>query len=584
MARVSRKAAMEETGKNSLTVIPERVYHAAAYVRLSVEDNRRIDNRESMAMQQYMLVKFIEGRPDMRLQGVYCDNGQTGTDFERPGFEHMMDKVRDRAIDCIVVKDLSRFGRNYVETGYYLEKIFPCLGVRFVAVNDSYDTLKDGNGNEMVLSLKNLVNDLYAKDISQKVRSSLNTKRINGEYIGSVFPYGYRKSPEDKHKLVIDPDAASVVRSIFRWRADGMGVVQIVRRLNEEEIPGPALYFYQKGYTSREPSEAGRLWKAPGVYRMLGNPVYAGHMAQGKTQKSLSEGISKMDVPRNEWIIVKNTHPPVIDQETFDRVQELMEKSRCLSHAIRGKHGTAENIFKGLLVCSDCGGKMVRHKNISAKGSARYTFVCSVYEQNRGKKGCTKKYVKERDIQEAVLQSLGLQMEVAPNRERLQTQGGTFWQRKDLEDKINSVQQQIKRNAALRSTLYEALCDGTLTKAEYLSMKAEYHRKAQELENELTGLREEEQDDRNRLPSREEWLASLNGYFASIEGETDTSNECRIEKTITRKMALELIRSIHVTGYNEIEIVWNFRDEFARIAEMAVQAEGCGTGIRKGAH
>ena len=175
MARVSRKAAIAETGKKCLTVIPERVYNVAAYVRLSVEDNRRTGDKESIAMQQYMLEKYIEGQPDMRLQGVYCDNGETGTDFSRPGFEHMMDRVRDREIDCIVVKDLSRFGRNYVEAGYYLEKIFPYLGVRFIAVNDHYDTLKDKNGNEMILSLKNLVNDLYAKDISQKVCSSLNT-------------------------------------------------------------------------------------------------------------------------------------------------------------------------------------------------------------------------------------------------------------------------------------------------------------------------------------------------------------------------------------------------------------------------
>ena len=568
MARVSRKAAMVETGKNSLAVIPERVYHAAAYVRLSVEDNRRINGKESIAMQQYMLEKYIEGQPDMRLQGVYCDNGETGTDFDRPGFGQMMDKVRDREIDCIVVKDLSRFGRNYVETGYYLEKIFPCLGVRFVAVNDSYDTLRDENRNDMVLSLKNLVNDLYAKDISQKVRSSLNTKRKNGEYIGSVSPYGYRKSLEDKHKLVIDPDAASVVCSIFRWRADGEKVVQIVRKLNEKGIPSPALYYYQKGYTSREPSESGRLWKAPGIHRMLENPVYAGHMAQGKTKKTLSEGIPKMDVPHDEWVIVKNRHPPIIDQETFDRVQKLMEECRSRSLAIKGKHETAENIFKGLLVCSDCGRKMVRHKNVSTKGPARYTFICSIYEQNRGKRGCTKKYVKEQDIKEAVLQSLRLQIEMALDIEkllqRMQKQCGTSQHRKQLEDKICSVQQKIKRSTALRSTLYESLCDGTLTKAEYLSLKEEYDQKAQEFEKEQAGLQKEEQDYKSIFSSWERWLASLKQYQG--------------EKTITRKMALELIQSIRVSGYNELEIVWSFRDEFYRIAEMAVHAESCGKG------
>lgn len=154
MARVSRKAALEEHGINCLAAATEKVYHAAAYVRLSVEDNGRAGDKESIATQQYMLEKYIELQPDMKLLAVYCDNGETGTDFARPGFEQMMERVRNREIDCIVVKDLSRFGRNYVEAGYYLEKIFPYLGVRFVAVNDGYDTLRDGDGNEMVLSLK----------------------------------------------------------------------------------------------------------------------------------------------------------------------------------------------------------------------------------------------------------------------------------------------------------------------------------------------------------------------------------------------------------------------------------------------
>ena len=165
MARTSRKAAVIETEP----ALPEKVYHAAIYVRLSVEDNKRTGDGESIAMQQYMLEKYVAQQPDMMLYGVYSDNGESGTGFARPGFEHMMDGVRKREIDCIIVKDLSRFGRNYVETGYYLEKIFPYLGVRFVAVNDHYDTENEKEGNELVISLKNLVNDLYAKDISQKI-------------------------------------------------------------------------------------------------------------------------------------------------------------------------------------------------------------------------------------------------------------------------------------------------------------------------------------------------------------------------------------------------------------------------------
>ena len=194
MARVSRKAAIAEQG-TPITSTPERIYSTAVYARLSVEDSKKADDRESIALQRYMLEKYVEAQADMRLCGVFCDNGETGTNFDRPEFERLMDGVRKRMIDCIVVKDLSRFGRNYIETGYYLEKIFPCLGVRFVAVNDGYDSIKDKDGNDLVVSLKNLVNDLYAKDISQKINTAFKTLRKNGEFLGSVPPYGYLRSP-----------------------------------------------------------------------------------------------------------------------------------------------------------------------------------------------------------------------------------------------------------------------------------------------------------------------------------------------------------------------------------------------------
>lgn len=555
MARVSRKVAMAEEGKSCLAVMPERIYNTAAYVRLSVEDNGRTGNQESIAMQQYMLEKYIEAQPDMRLLDVYCDNGETGTNFARPGFEQMMDQVRDRKIDCIVVKDLSRFGRNYVEAGYYLGKIFPYLGVRFVAVNDGYDSLRGGDGDEMVLSLKNLVNDLYARDISSKVISSFDTKRKNGEFIGTYPPYGYMKSPGDKHKLIEDPEAAAVVRDIFQWRKEGMGIVRIARRLSEEGIPSPALHFYMKGYAQKEPLDAGRLWKEAIVRRILGNPVYVGHMVQGKIRKSLNSGIPKGNVPSGEWFVVENTHEPIIDRETFDRVQEIAEECRCRSQAMSGRHEATENIFKGLLVCSECGMKMARRKNVSTKGEVKYVFVCRVYQQNRGRQGCTKKYVREQDVQEAVWESLRLQAEMASGLEKSLQRKKGCGQETELGYRISSIQQKIRHNTALRSTLYESLCDGTLTKAEYQALKVEYDRKAMELEGELEGLQEERREYNERLSSWKKWLAAL--------------KESRTEKAVTREMALELIQSIRVSGYNELEIVWNFADEFARMAEIA---------------
>lgn len=558
MARTSRKSAVIQTGTAPVT--PERIYHTAVYVRLSVEDNNRAGNRESIAMQQYMLEKYIEGQPDMMLREVFSDNGESGTDFARPGFERMMDSVRNREVDCIVVKDLSRFGRNYVETGYYLEKIFPYLGVRFVAVNDQYDTENPKEGNELVLSLKNLVNDIYAKDISQKSGSALHTKQKNGEFIGAFAAYGYLKSSGDKHKLVIDPETAPVVREIFQWRLAGDGISLIARKLNDRGIPSPSMYHYQKGRRKKKPEGASSIWQGQMIKLMTANPVYAGHMAQGKTKKSLCGGMPVTTVSRGDWIVVKNTHEPLVSQEVFDRIQEIAGERHQKSASIRGKYRTTENIFKGILVCADCGTKMRRYKNVSAAGTARYTFICRIYTENLGGQGCTKKCIGEPELTEAVFFALHIQTDLALDLEKklkqLQEQSSFQKKCRELSEQTAKVKQKAKRNTTLRGSLFESYCDHTLTESEYLSMKAGYDKEAQELAEELEQLEAENKKYTQDLSPQNEWITSLKNY--------------RKEKTVTRKMVTELIKCIRISGYNEIiEIVWNFQDEFARLAALA---------------
>ena len=322
MARVSRKAAIQK--KKGQDGLPKRIYQTAVYIRLSVEDPHPAG--ESIQMQRYILEQYVAVQPDMQLYGVFCDNGESGTDFNRPSFLYMMEQVHQGKVDCIVVKDLSRFGRNYIEVGYYLEKIFPCLGVRFVAVYDQYDTLELKNKDELVYSLKNLMNDWYAKDISKKIGSAFFIKQKNGEFIGATAPYGYLKSQEDRHKLVVDMQTAPIVQKIFQWRIEGQGWTQIACRLNQRKIPSPSFYHYQKGHRKKKPSKAGSLWQAQGVKALVQNPVYAGHMVQGKYKTSLSDGILKTAVKRENWIVVKHTHPAIISQEIFDQVQKNIKQ------------------------------------------------------------------------------------------------------------------------------------------------------------------------------------------------------------------------------------------------------------------
>lgn len=367
MARVSRKQQTVEVVSNT------RIYNTALYVRLSKEDSG-YDNSDSIEMQQYLLEQYAVAQSDMRVIDVFCDNGWAGTNFERPDFERMLDAVRKREIDCIVVKDLSRFGRNYVETGYYLEKIFPFLGVRFVAINDGYDTLKDENGDTLVVSLKNIVNSLFAKDISKKSGSALRQKQKNGEFIGGWTPYGYLKSPENKNKLIIDPETAPVVQNIFLWRAEHVGYNTIAKRLNAQKVPSPIMIHHMRGEHPNLPSDKLPIWQAQMIKSITGNMVYAGHMAQGKQFRSLNDGVNVTNMDKEDWIIVHNTHEPIVDSETFDVVQTINEQQKIKFKEQQGKYPTTENILLGLVFCADCGKTMLRNKKSLQKRYGQVYF------------------------------------------------------------------------------------------------------------------------------------------------------------------------------------------------------------------
>ncbi|MCM1045721.1 MAG: recombinase family protein [Candidatus Gastranaerophilales bacterium] len=573
MARISRKAALAETEDN-LVAVSEKVYNTAVYVRLSVEGEDKEKNRESISTQRYMLEKYIEKQPDMRLAAVFYDNGETGTDFERPGFERMMDEVRHRKIDCIVVKDLSRFGRNYVETGYYLEKIFPYMGVRLVAVNDGYDTLS-GDADGMVISLKNLVNDLYAKDISRKISSTFETMRAKGQITSGHPPYGYLRSREDKHRLAVDPETVSVVRDIFKWRLEGDGAVKIARKLNDKGELSPPMFHYLHGSRKDEPSGTGAIWKAYHIRFMLQNPAYAGHTAQGKVRKSLSDGQPLRKNVKEDWIIVKDTHEAIIDQTTFDKVQELVEQRSRNYKSIRGKYETTENILKGLIICADCGEKMVRHKSVSPAGTARYVFQCRTYAENLGGQGCTLKNVGEPELKECIIRTLQAQINLAVELEgmleKLQKKPEFKERGKALADMQRQVQQKIRRNLSLRASLFESLNNHTLTKAEYLSLKAQYEEEAERLKNRAENLKKEEQR-RESFSPQNKWIAVLKKYRTAKE--TAGTGKLSKDLEISRQMVLELIQVIKVSGYNEVQIVWNFQDEFIRLAKESGRLGG----------
>lgn len=328
MARTSRKLGLNNhpTKKNTTGNVDHdtgrKTFNTAIYARLSVEDSGN-EQRDSIKTQIDFLKNYINDKLDLLLTGIYCDNGYTGTSFRRPAWKQLLQDIQTGRVNCIVVKDLSRLGRNYIETGEYLEQVFPLLGVRFIAVNDYYDSADSNcNRESMFVALKNLVNAFYSKDISKKITSSANLKQKKGEYQGSHPPYGYLYSEEGTHKLVIDRVTAPVVKQIYDWALEGFHEQRIVSFLNDKGVPSPASYFYHLGFLHSPKYSQNINWNKSTIKRILENQLYLGHMVRAKTVESLYENIPKHATFKTDWVITKNTHEAIISEELFNLVQE----------------------------------------------------------------------------------------------------------------------------------------------------------------------------------------------------------------------------------------------------------------------
>ena len=408
MARKSRYAAAAAPAP-----VTGFLYDTAGYVRRSDEDRGEASSLENQVL---MVRKYIEQTPGLRLRGMFSDNGQTGTNFQRPGFEELMDGIRRGKINCVVVKDLSRFGRDYIEAGNFLEVIFPRLGVRFISIGDNFDSFDPRcRGEGIPVALKNMINAFYAKDISVKTRSAYEVKRRKGEYTGGLPPFGYVKSPENKNRLIVDEEAAAVVRDIFRWRLDGLTAAAIVRRLNNSDFPAPGHYFYirdiYKNKRYREPHE----WISSTVRNILENPAYIGDMALGKLRAHPHHLHVNVRQPRENWVITESTHEPIISRADFDAVQELIRQSKEGHWRTGEKPGARrsqaeENIFAGLIYCGDCG-RVYGRRSYTTDAGKRYSYSCEHCRSHASGGDGNKRRFKETDLYDAVLAAIRKQIE-----------------------------------------------------------------------------------------------------------------------------------------------------------------------------
>ena len=529
----------------------QKKYRTAAYVRLSVEDSGK-PGADTIEGQKNLLLHFIENDKSLALYGLFCDNGRTGTDFERPEFEKLMEAVKHGEVDCIVVKDLSRFGRNYKETGNYLERIFPFLGVRFIAVNDGFDTLTAERGADgYLVPLKNLINEVYSKDISKKICSALSTKQKTGDFIGAWAPYGYRKCADNPHKLEPDEATAPVVRQIFQWRVDGMSVTRIAKKLNDSGIPSPSAYLYNTGVCKTEKYN-GAIWHIQAVKIILTRQVYIGHMVQGTKRQSFYENRRQYKKPQEEWVIVENTHEPIIDRDTFEKVQEIMRQRNEEYFEKLGRFShleTTENILKGLICCADCKRPLVRYKNVSHNKKLWYTFICQTHSNDIT--SCPKKNIREDALIPMLMQAIQTQIELAADMDELVRRVNSSPKHRkrtaDLQGRLDNAKKALKRYNNLYDSLYQNYVDKLMTEQEYITLKSRYKAEAEEAERLIEALTRQQAEESEHTPENRFLTA-----FGSFKG----------EDTLTKEMAQALIERVYVDGNSNIEIVFRYRDEY----------------------
>lgn len=541
-----------------------RLYKAGIYARLSVLDSGKADG-DSIKNQIALLERYVSNTADLERVELFVDNGYSGTNFDRPAWERLLSKVHSGEIDCVVVKDLSRLGRNYIETGEFLEKEFPRLGVRFIAVSDGYDSAQLRNADEIGASLKNIVNDYYARDISQKSKSALKVKRTNGEFIGDYAPHGYLKDPANKNHLIVDPETAPVIQQIFRWRADKEGYTAITRKLNEADVPSPGRYRFEHGIiTNNNKRGSGLLWNRRVLKDILNNIAYIGHLAQGKSAQDLANGIPFHSTPEEEWDIAYHTHEPIVDEELFCKVQTYNAEQAAKYHANCGKYADlpkGKNLFGKKLVCADCGYVLKLYRNIARGGKkAWFTYQCPTY-QDHGALACTKKKISKDALDAAVLESLRVQMDLFIDAqkalERLLSLEKPRKRSRSAEDRLNG---QLQRKSSLSAALYTDYKAGVLTQEEYLYAKEKYRAEIEQLRRELDGLQ-------GRRPEIEEPLALAEQWRGLIE-------HYRGVDTLTKDLVDAFVDQVRLAEDQSIEVSFRFRDVFAQVVEAQASLSG----------
>lgn len=527
-------------------------YNAVAYVRVSKEDivagQVKKTESNSISNQKKLISDFVKDKQEINIVSVRTDDGYTGTNYDRPAFQLMLDDIRAGRINCVIVKDLSRFGREYIDAGKYIDRLFPYYGVRLIAINDNIDTITKDMSDELGITIRNLFNDNYCRDISIKTRSSLKVKRKNGEFTGAFVAYGYRRSDKEHNNLTIDEYPASVVQDIFKWKLAGMSQDGIARKLNEQGILSPLEYKrslgmnYKSGFKVKEKA----VWTAIAVRRILTNELYVGTLIQGiRTTPNHKVKTVKVN-DKEDWCILENNHEPIVSQKTFNLVQRLLALDTRTSP-------NKDVVFSlcGLVVCGDCGNPMVR-KVTTAKGKKYSYYVCS---RNKDRSGCSSHRIKTEDLETAVLRILQNHIRVVVEMRKcldfIEKLPFRQINLRKAEERLLKIEEEISRYRKLKITLYEDMKEGIVTKEDYVDISVQYEQRIKDAEQAAEQIHKEIDTLMGNSTDEQRWMKDFIQYKNLTQ--------------LTRIAAVELIEKIYVFENKKIVVEFLHAQDFEKL-------------------
>lgn len=509
-------------------------YRVALYIRLSKEDENEGPS-ESVNNQKSMLEEFVR-QQRLCVYDTYIDDGWSGTSFDRPGFRRMIVDIEAKRVNMVITKDLSRLGRDYILTGHYMERYFPEHRVRYISLLDGIDTGVDSTAND-ITPFRAIMNDMYAKDISKKISSVKHDKQRKGLFIGGKPVYGYKMHPSEKNRIVIDREVAPVVRRIFGMALEGESCRQIAARLNAEAVPTPATY---AGLTVGDPGPYTGLWSSERISDVLQNETYIGNMVQGRSRKISYKTKKCVRQPRKDWVVVEGTHEPIVDRETFDKVQLLVSSRR------HTRSRTYDFLLKGLIFCHECGYPLAVINRKTAAGEDRLFFVCRTYQRFTKAGVCTSHTVKEQTVTQAVADKVREVCQAYLQRERLlpaaQEEIAKAAAQADNEGERTALQGKIDSLTAHLDRVYLDKLGGVLDEADFQRIYAKVKAERAALEQRLCQLRRPDFS-----PARQAALAER-----LVEQFLETA-------PTSRELLVSLIERVELTAHKEIIIKFHFR-------------------------